>query len=121
MKPKPLYGDACNRCGLCCLVSPCAVANVLLNQYEGACQAIRRDGLGGWVCGFATEHPSAAVREAAAVATGAGVGCDMAHTPADAVARATRKPGMTAAARVARRNASPEAQALLRSWRLAPP
>ena len=65
---------------------------------------------------------SAAHREAAAIATGAGLGCDMAiDDRADLVARELRKPAMVQAARKARRDASPEAERILRSWRMAPP
>jgi hypothetical protein len=37
---KPRFGDPCNRCGVCCRKTPCLIANALLRQYSGACDAL---------------------------------------------------------------------------------
>lgn len=121
VKPKPLFGDACNNCGLCCLLGPCGAARAILGVERGTCPALRPNGLDGFLCGLATAVQSPVVREAVAIATGAGIGCDMADTAEDVAARAERVPVMREAARKARREASPGAEALLRAWRLAPP
>lgn len=37
---KPLFGQRCNGCGVCCLFEPCPVASMFLWQYRGRCQAL---------------------------------------------------------------------------------
>ncbi len=37
---KPLIGQACNGCGVCCAAEPCPVARVFLWQWRGACRAV---------------------------------------------------------------------------------
>jgi hypothetical protein len=80
------------------------------------------DLLGGYVCGL-TSSPvlTEAEREAAKIAIGSGIGCDMRVTGADLVARSRVMGRMRLEARQARRDASPEVEAVLRRWRLAPP
>ncbi|CAN5818888.1 hypothetical protein BH11PSE12_BH11PSE12_05520 [soil metagenome] len=38
--PKPVKGQRCNGCGVCCAAEPCPVARVFLWQWRGACQAL---------------------------------------------------------------------------------
>lgn len=37
---KPLPGQACNGCGVCCAAEPCPVARLYLWQNRGACRAL---------------------------------------------------------------------------------
>ena len=37
---KPLLGQSCNGCGVCCAAEPCPVARVFLWQWRGACRAL---------------------------------------------------------------------------------
>ena len=37
---KPLLGNTCNGCGVCCAAEPCPVARVFLWQWRGACRAL---------------------------------------------------------------------------------
>lgn len=37
---KPIVGQACNGCGVCCLASPCPVSRLFLWQWRGACRAL---------------------------------------------------------------------------------
>jgi hypothetical protein len=41
--PKPRPGQACNGCGVCCLVAPCPLGMLLSGRRHGACQALRWD------------------------------------------------------------------------------
>ncbi len=123
MREKPLYGVPCNRCGLCCLLSPCRAAIALFNLPQGErCRFVASDSLGGFVCGLA-DHPifNPIERAAITVAIGAGVGCDARATPADEDVRPSRIPGMIAAARASDAAAPPEVRAQLRRWGLYPP
>jgi hypothetical protein len=38
---KPVWGDACNGCGVCCATEPCPVGIVLTGKTTGACAALR--------------------------------------------------------------------------------
>lgn len=40
---KPVVGQACNGCGVCCAAAPCPVALVFLWQRRGACRALLWD------------------------------------------------------------------------------
>lgn len=84
--PKPPYGHACNRCGLCCQYEVCPLGQLVFRQVAGPCPALERDGEQ-FACGLVA-HPSSyapirtsvhgaqVMSEAAAWAVGAGVGCD---------------------------------------------
>lgn len=43
---KPLAGQACNGCGVCCAAEPCPVARLFLWQWRGACRALEWSGDG---------------------------------------------------------------------------
>jgi len=42
--PKPAYGEACNRCGQCCMRYPCPIAQTMFDQTTGQCPALEQDG-----------------------------------------------------------------------------
>lgn len=37
---KPLPGEPCNGCGVCCAASPCPVARIIFLQWRGPCRAL---------------------------------------------------------------------------------
>lgn len=119
--PKPLWGDPCNGCGLCCIGGPCGAARVVTGQTEGRCRQLLPNGLGGYSCGLTTRPGPPEFREAMVIAIGAGVGCDMVETVKDAQLRLLRKRTLVAEARAARAKASPGAERILRTLGLAPP
>lgn len=49
---KPIEGEPCNGCGVCCLAQPCPLGMVLSGARTGACKALRwNDGATRYVCG----------------------------------------------------------------------
>lgn len=38
---KPLPGEPCNGCGVCCAANPCPVARIIFLQWRGPCRALR--------------------------------------------------------------------------------
>lgn len=84
---KPLYGAACNGCGLCCMAELCPLGTAVFEKLEGPCPALEHDD-GRFQCGL-VRNPTKYARpwvtqssgseglaEAAAVLIGAGSGCD---------------------------------------------
>lgn len=54
--PKPVAGQTCNGCGVCCATEPCPVASVFLWQYRGSCRAlIWAPDAGRYLCGMLTQ------------------------------------------------------------------
>jgi hypothetical protein len=49
--PKPRKGEACNGCGMCCTVEPCALAREFLACSEGPCVALEHEA-GRTFCGL---------------------------------------------------------------------
>jgi len=50
--PKPALGQPCNGCGICCLVEPCPLGQLLSHRRRGACAALRwEDSSGLYRCG----------------------------------------------------------------------
>ena len=41
--PKPLQGEGCNGCGVCCLLEPCPLGVLLTQARHGACVAVQWD------------------------------------------------------------------------------
>jgi hypothetical protein len=97
---KPAYGDPCNRCGICCIARPCALAGHVFpdliweeyitplkpGQRSRPCPALERSDAG-YRCGLATnpdryvnwrldDDEAAELAEAAGVIIGGGLGCD---------------------------------------------
>lgn len=81
---KPAFGDACNGCGLCCTVKPCALSVEYLGSEIGPCAALEWEDGRAW-CGlirnasryigtpaFGDRYVGALVGEA----LGVGKGCD---------------------------------------------
>lgn len=52
---KPLWKEPCNLCGLCCRMEPCAPAQILMEQFEGACRALESNADGTTSCGIVTD------------------------------------------------------------------
>lgn len=84
---KPVPGEACNGCGICCTADPCPVARLFLWQWRGACRAlIWEDSASRYHCGMLTD-PARHSRVIPAACNGlakrffakriaAGAGCD---------------------------------------------
>jgi len=86
MERKPPHGQACTRCGACCLVTLCPLGRALFGFEVGACPALQWDGDQS-VCGLvatpdryrptkARLHGRATLANAARHLIGAGQGCD---------------------------------------------
>jgi hypothetical protein len=72
---KPVWGAACNGCGVCCLAEPCPVGIVVSARVRGPCRALRWDEpTRRYRCGLVTA-PRVLVRLAARWIA-AGRGCD---------------------------------------------
>lgn len=56
--PKPALGEPCNGCGVCCLLEPCPLGQVISRKRSGACDALRwskTESL--YRCGVLTDAP----------------------------------------------------------------
>lgn len=50
--PKPALGAPCNGCGVCCLLEPCPLGQMISRKRSGACDALRwSDAEGLYRCG----------------------------------------------------------------------
>lgn len=85
---KPLFGDACNRCGLCCLMEQCSISLAFFGN-RGICPALNLQG-GASTCELISEPQkhvpaviAAEVGELSALTLGSGTGCDATATDAD--------------------------------------
>ena len=38
--PKPVWGEPCNGCGVCCATEPCPVGMLISRKRQGACKAL---------------------------------------------------------------------------------
>ena len=71
---KPVWGAACNGCGVCCLAETCPVGMVISGRRQGACRALRWDAKGAsYRCGLMAV---AALRHVVKRWIAAGHGCD---------------------------------------------
>ena len=53
---KPAWGEACNGCGVCCLLEPCPVGVLVSRRRRGACAALRwQQSDGRYRCGVLTD------------------------------------------------------------------
>jgi MinD superfamily P-loop ATPase len=79
---KPRLGEACNGCGVCCLVAPCPLGIVLSRRLRGSCVALRwEEPLGMYRCGALRPPERASLLTRALVRLArrwiaAGQGCD---------------------------------------------
>ena len=83
---KPPYGESCNGCGECCKASTCELGMAVFEQNDGPCPGLEvEDGL--YRCGLllhphryaglqAEIHGEGALKAAAALLIGTGIGCD---------------------------------------------
>lgn len=87
---KAPYGTPCNGCGLCCQNEICPLGQIVFPaavvRFGGACPALERDDER-FICGLiarpeayapikASVYGVEALREAAVIGVGAGIGCD---------------------------------------------
>jgi hypothetical protein len=127
--PKPLYGDPCNGCGLCCIAQQCDISVALFGEQE-ICPAIERAGHA-IACGLVrstadyvpdmTAWGGKTLTEAFALMLGAGAGCDGSASDQDEAREAEYRPIIRAKAEAAIAAASEDAQALLAYFRQPPP
>lgn len=86
LERKPRHGQPCNRCGICCIGTPCSLAqHVFQRGADGPCPALQWDGTDS-VCGLVKEPARYAIAaylrggwetaEAAKVLIGSATGCD---------------------------------------------
>lgn len=86
IEKKPPHGSPCNRCGGCCMATLCPLGQHIFKQSLGPCPALSFDADGSR-CGMIDDpakfnmvgvlkHGIEAVREAAKVLIGSGIGCD---------------------------------------------
>ena len=71
---KPPHGAACNRCGVCCLVTLCELGRAVYRRDRGPCPSLRWSGPV-TTCGLAGLGPPR-LNDAARVLIRAGEGCD---------------------------------------------
>jgi len=71
---KPRHGAACNRCGVCCLVTLCELGAAVYRRDRGPCPALRWDGPNS-SCAL-TELGPPNLNAAAFTLVRAGEGCD---------------------------------------------
>lgn len=118
MRPKPLYGQPCNRCGACCVRELCPLGVLMFGDQRGPCPGLVGDGLGGFGCKLAQgPNLTEAAIEAARMTIGAGFGCDMLQTPADHAAARQERPRLVATLMAADAALSPEALEIVTRWR----
>lgn len=74
--PKPLEGQPCNGCGVCCLAEPCPVGMVVSLKRHGACSALRWSAEETrYVCGMLM-RPDGLLKRIFSRWIAAGQGCD---------------------------------------------
>ena len=71
---KPPHGAACNRCGVCCLVTLCDIGRAVFQRDAGPCPALRWEGTQS-SCKL-TEVGTLELNRAALTLVRAGEGCD---------------------------------------------
>ncbi len=78
--PKPLEGQPCNGCGVCCLAEPCPLGVLLSRRLRGACVALRWEGER-YVCGALGAKPGGLRGRLVRRWIAAGQGCDCSLEP----------------------------------------
>lgn len=78
LENKPRHGEPCNRCGLCCRATLCALAQHLFERppYPGPCPALVKEPGDTYSCGILNLCADQDYRDAALLIIGAGLGCD---------------------------------------------
>lgn len=124
---KPLFGQPCNACGLCCILEQCSLSFAIFGA-QPLCPALESVEGGAFTCGLIRDPDHygvgagrpAVASEAFAVILGAGLGCDGVLTDADRAVAGTSIPDSVIAKQglEAYRRASVEARELIN--RLAP-
>ena len=119
--PKPMYGDPCNGCGLCCIAVQCPISVAVFGE-ASICPALEQAG-NSWACGLVrntaeyvpdiTEWGGKTLTEAFALMLGAGLGCDGSTNEDDEARIAEYRPIMRAKAEQAIAAASEDARVLL--------
>lgn len=75
--PKPKFGEACNGCGLCCIMEVCVAGKIVFGDAaEGPCPALIRQG-DKWRCGIILMEKAARLEPITANTLGIGCGCSM--------------------------------------------
>lgn len=125
---KPHYGAPCNNCGLCCLAAQCNLSRILFGQ-QVLCPALLDNEEGGGVCGVIADPvahvkaPGASpevIREAVAVVTGAGLGCDAEYADENPILVAHHRARFRQAAIDNERTVSPEARRVINWLKIQP-
>ncbi len=93
---KPRYGDPCNGCGSCCILTRCPIGEALFPESDGrACPALISEGVK-MACGIINDPTAylsvpgakaADVSAAIALMLGVGLGCDAVSNLADMIRR----------------------------------
>lgn len=82
--PKPEFGQPCNGCGICCMITQCAVSVAMFGEHE-LCPALQKAGRS-FACGLMvntadyvpdiTAWGGKTLTETFTLMIGAGIGCD---------------------------------------------
>lgn len=79
LPPKPRFMTPCNRCGICCQMSLCPIAEIVYSGAEAPCPALRIEPDGkATFCGLMRAEEMAGLPRTIAGLLGAGKGCTMA-------------------------------------------
>jgi hypothetical protein len=92
------------------------LAQAVLLQRQGACTALKSDGLGGFFCGLLSELQTPAEQDAARWIIGAGLWCDMLSTPEDTAIRNERLPALEETIRKQWEALTPAARDVADAW-----
>jgi hypothetical protein len=78
LPPKPKYGEACNRCGLCCALELCVIGELAHPGASAPCPSLKMlaDGTGTY-CEFVAAEQHFGLEPKVSRALGIGNGCGM--------------------------------------------
>lgn len=123
--PKPLYGEPCNGCGLCCIAVQCPISLALFGEQD-LCPALEQ-AAPSLSCGLVrntadyvpdiTAWGGKALTEAFGLLVGAGCGCDGAASAEDEARQDEFHPIIREKAEAMIAKASPEARLLVAHFR----
>jgi len=123
--PKPLYGDPCNGCGVCCIAEQCCISLAIFGEAE-ICPALEQAGRS-MACGLVRNTADyvpeigawggKTLTETFALMVGAGAGCDGTMSDADVAREAEFRPIIRAKAEAAIAAASEGARTLAAYFR----